>query len=101
MKSMTKRPRCAWCKKAFTPPKRGRPPRYCSPYHRQRAYELRRAEKAMRVPQLLLGKDIDDFRTKAGIEHAVLDILHRHGIVSAPPKRRSPRLRLVKDEQDS
>jgi hypothetical protein len=55
----------------------------------------------MRVPQLLLGKDIDDFRTKAGIEYAVLDILRRHGIVSAPPKRRSPRLRLVKDEQDS
>ena len=55
----------------------------------------------MRVPQLLLGKDIDDFRTKAGIERAVLDILRRHDIVSAPPKRRSPRLRLVKDEQDS
>jgi hypothetical protein len=92
--------RCAWCRKAFTPPKRGRPPRYCSPYHRQRAYELRRAEKVLRLPKLLLGQDFDDFRTKAGIERAVLDILRQHGILPAAPKRPPP-LRIIKEERDT
>ena len=94
---MTKRPRCAWCKKAFTPPKQGRPPRYCSAAHRQRAYELRRA-RAM-LPQLLLGRDIDDIRTKGGIKRAVIEVLRELGFLPALPKRPPP-LRIVKDKHE-
>ncbi len=52
------------------------------------------------VPRLLLGRDIDAFRTKAGIERAVLDILRTHGVIPQAPVRR-PRLKLVKRSSDS
>jgi hypothetical protein len=94
---MTKRPRCAWCKKAFTPPKQGRPPRFCSAAHRQRAYELRRA-RAM-LPQLLLDRDIDGIRGKDGIKRAVVAILRELGFLPALPKRLPP-LRIVRDPAD-
>src|SRR5882757_3701348 len=97
MKSMTKRPRCAYCKKAFKPPKRGRPPRYCSASHRQRAYEVRRAQAEINIPSLLMGGDIDDLRTKAGIQRAVVDVLRKWGVLPpAPPPIN--RLRVVKPE---
>ena len=89
-----KKPRCAHCKKAFTPPKRGRPPRYCSASHRQRAYELRRAQAEISMPSLLLGRDADAMRTKAGIERAVVDVLRKFGILEPAPKRPPP-LRIV------
>jgi hypothetical protein len=94
--TMIKRPRCVYCRKAFTPPhKRGRPRLYCSASHRQRAYEVGRAAEVL--PSLLLGRDIDDMRTKAGIERAVIDVLRRLGMLpSAPPK--APPLRLVNTE---
>jgi hypothetical protein len=38
--------KCQWCREWFTPARRGRPARYCSPSCRQRAYERRRLEKA-------------------------------------------------------
>jgi hypothetical protein len=61
--------------------RRGRPQIYCSASHRQRAYELRRArtQLAARVPSLLLGRDVDTMRTKAGIERAVVDVLRKLG----------------------
>jgi hypothetical protein len=92
---MAKRPRCAYCKKPFTPPKRGRRPLYCCAAHRQRAYV--RGLRAEQMPGLLLGKDIDDLRTKAGIERAVLDVLRRVGVLPAAPAK-APPLRLVKDD---
>ncbi|MEV6533697.1 hypothetical protein AB0M86_29565 [Streptomyces sp. NPDC051639] len=36
---------CAWCGKAVAYSGRGRPPRYCSPVHRRRAWEVRTAEE--------------------------------------------------------
>jgi hypothetical protein len=93
---MTRRPRCAYCKKAFTPPKRGRRPLYCCAAHRQRAYVL--GLRAEQMPRLLLGKDIDDLRTKAGIERVVLDVLRRVGLLPAAPAKVSP-LRLVKGDE--
>ena len=95
---MARRPRCAYCKRAFTPPnKRGRLPKYCCAAHRQRAYVM--GLRAEHIPRLLLGKDIDDFRTKAGIERAVLDVLRRYAMLPpAPPKARP--LRLVKSDDE-
>ena len=96
---MPKRPRCAYCKKAFTPrKKRGRPPRYCSASHRQMAYAMRRAEEMLNVPSLLLGRDIEDMRTKAGIERAVLNVLRRFGVLPPEPPK-APPLKLVKSER--
>jgi len=91
---MAKRPRCQYCKKAFTPPRRGRPPAYCCDSHRQLAYQRRRARGDM--PSLLLGRDIEDIRTKAGVERAVVDVLRRYGILPPAPKP-APRLKIVKD----
>jgi hypothetical protein len=97
---MTKKPRCAYCKKAFKLSKRGRPPRYCSASHRQRAYELRRARASIDIPSLLLGRDIDDIRTRAGIERTVIDVLRKVGVLPSaptPPKR----LRIVRPDDES
>jgi hypothetical protein len=93
-----KRARCAFCKKAFKPPARGRPTRYCSASHRQRAYELRRIRAAAETmtPSLLLGRDIDAMRTKAGIERAVVDVLRRLGFLPPEPKG-APKLHVAKD----
>ena len=44
-KTVTKsrnRKRCRWCREFFKPAGRGRPPIYCSPSCRQRAYEARK-----------------------------------------------------------
>jgi hypothetical protein len=48
------------------------------------------------VPRLALGKDIDDIRTKTGIERVVLDVLRRVGLQGAVPAR--PRLTLMPTE---
>jgi hypothetical protein len=75
---------------------RGRPQFYCSRAHRQRAYETRRALGS--VPSLLLGRDIDAMRTKAGIERAVVDVLRKLGLLHEAPKPK-PRLRVVEAEE--
>ena len=95
---MAKKPRCGYCKKAFRPPKRGRPPRYCSASHRQRAYEFRRAQAGINIPSLLLGRDIDDMRTKAGVERAVVDVLRKLGLLPPVPPP-TKRLRIVEPER--
>jgi hypothetical protein len=46
------------------------------------------------MPRLLLGKDLDEHRTKVGIERAVLDVLRRFGILPPEPPKPPP-LRLV------
>jgi hypothetical protein len=89
---MAKRPRCAYCKKAFDPPKRGRPPKYCCAAHRQRAYVI--GLRYEQMPRLLLGADLDEYRTIKGIERAVLDVLRRFRILPPEPPKPPP-LRLV------
>ncbi|HWE69600.1 MAG TPA: hypothetical protein VG205_04510 [Acidimicrobiales bacterium] len=43
--------RCGWCGRPLTKrPGAGRPRRFCSPSHRQRAYEARRRADAMHLP---------------------------------------------------
>jgi hypothetical protein len=49
------------------------------------------------LPQLLLGRDIDDIRTKGGVKRAVVEVLRELGFLPALPKRLPP-LRIVKDK---
>jgi hypothetical protein len=91
--SSKKKLKCAFCGKRFPASARGRMPKFCCRSHRQRAYELRRA--AERVPTLLLGRDLDEHRTRAGIERAVVSTLRRFGFLPPAPKG-APPVRLVK-----
>ena len=95
---MTKKRTCRWCKRKFKAEQRGRPRLYCSRSCRQRAYESRSAER--RLPEILLGSDIDDIRTKAGIERAVVRVLRELRFL---PEAQGPlsQLHLVKDDEDS
>lgn len=52
--------RCGWCRRPLEERRgAGRPPKFCSPSHRQRAYEARRRANALRVPdgQLIVAED--------------------------------------------
>ena len=89
--------KCAWCKNRFAPPSKGRRPIYCSHSCRQRAYEVRRAQQI--VPELLLGQDMEDIRTKAGVERAVVDVLRKHGFLPPSPKTKT-RLRVVRKKDE-
>jgi hypothetical protein len=57
------------------------------------AYARRRSHR--NVPVLLWRSDHEAFRTKAGIERAVIEVLRRFGLLPPEPKRPPP-LRLVK-----
>ena len=59
---------------------------------------MRRAQQ--RVPELLLGQDIEGIRTKDGVERAVVDVLRRLGLLPSVPKTKS-RLRVVKEEDEA
>jgi hypothetical protein len=44
-------PRCGWCHRLLAqPPGAGRPRRFCSQSHRQRAYEARRRADSLEIP---------------------------------------------------
>jgi hypothetical protein len=90
LRTMAKRPRCAYSKKAFTPAKHGLQ-RYCCQAHRQRAYV--RGRRAEGLPSLLLGRDIDDRRWRAEVERIVMDVLRRLDVL--------PQLRIVKSDEDN
>jgi len=77
-------------------PSGGRPPRYCSA-SRQRTYELRRAQAEITIP--LLERDIDDMRTKAGIERAVIIVLRKCGVPPRAPPPPTKRLRIIEPER--
>ena len=61
------------------------------------AWQKRQQHRLKNLPSLLLGKDIDDFRTQAGINRAVLNALRRFGFVPPEPEK-TPRLRLVETD---
>jgi hypothetical protein len=82
--------RCPWQRRLRD---RAYPPRRW-----ERAYEFRRAEAGINTPLLLMGRDIDDMRTKAGVERAVVDVLRKLGMLApAPPPTK--RLRIVEPER--
>jgi hypothetical protein len=95
---MARRPRCAYCKKAFTPKKRGRPPKYCCAAHRQAQYVMWPPEQARRMA-LLGTRDLEYFRTREGIKRAVISVLREIGILPPEPKQNKPTpFRLVKGD---
>jgi hypothetical protein len=100
---MAKKPRCAYCKKPFKPPHRGRPPRYCSASHRQQAYIRRRmnayAERSHSIPMRLLANDIYAMQTKAGFERAVVEVLRKLALLPSAPKP-PQRLSLVNNDDE-
>lgn len=50
---------------------------------------------------LLLGRDLEEYRTRAGIEQAVLGALRKFGMLPPAPKQAPAiSLRLVKDEAE-
>ncbi len=100
-KSLTKSPRrtrkCPSCRKRLKLSARGRPKLYCSASCRQRAYERRKAERL--TPRLLLERDVDQIRSKAGIQRVVLETLREIGLLPKAPvsPAASRLLRLVWD----
>ncbi len=80
--------RCLFCKKRFTLRSRGRIPRYCSPAHRQRAYELR---KWRRPTLVALADDLRQIREKDRIRAAVREFFAEAGIILPPPPVREPK----------
>ncbi|MFE2823472.1 hypothetical protein [Streptomyces sp. NPDC059271] len=53
---------CAWCGEPVAYTGRGRPPRYCSPSHRRRAWEMRTAEERAGRPVSEGGRTTDPVR---------------------------------------
>jgi hypothetical protein len=95
---MAKRPRCAYCRKAFTPAKHGLQ-KYCCKAHRQRAYVTGRRGEGL--PSLLLGRDIDNTRLRAEVERIVMDLLRRHdNLLIEAAKKPRPHLRIVRNDED-
>ncbi|MER6443445.1 hypothetical protein ABT275_45360 [Streptomyces sp. NPDC001185] len=53
---------CAWCGEPVAYSGRGRPPRFCSPVHRRRAWEVRSAEERAGRPVSEGGRSTDPVR---------------------------------------
>lgn len=57
---------CEWCGVRFTRPHdKGPAPRYCSPGHRQRAYEARRVARLVAIGLRRLDRAIADAKERA------------------------------------
>jgi len=101
MKIVTK---CGWCRKQFTPKRRGRPRVYCSASCRQRAYERRclQSELGRNLPIRILRDDLIEVKTRAGLHSAVISILREVGLLprgtGGPEKK--PSLHIVKNDDE-
>ena len=110
MKSLTKNShrthrtrKCPSCRKRLKLSTRGRPKLYCSASCRQRAYEHRKSERL--TPTLLLERDFDQIRSKAGIQRVVMETLREVGLLpkapASPAASRLPDLVWVTDDENS
>jgi hypothetical protein len=77
---MTKKLTCQHCGCRFNPPARGRKPRYCSPSHRQLAYEKRKAEVHGHAKKLLK-YDLSTIQGEDLARRFVLGILKEVGLL--------------------
>jgi hypothetical protein len=99
LKKLNKRARhCAYCRRRFTRPARGRPAIYCSPSCRQRAYEQRCS--ARQGPVRLVGADIAAAHNRNEVKRAVAEILREGGLFLRPTPVRRPQLHLVTNDKD-
>jgi len=80
--------RCGWCHRPLAVrPGAGRPRLFCSPSHRQRAYEARRREEELHVPAdqcIVSGADLDRlrdrlYRLEAAVEDVTADLASADG----------------------
>ncbi|MFG2437961.1 hypothetical protein [Streptomyces sp. NPDC048508] len=77
---------CAWCGEPVAYTGRGRPPRYCSPVHRRRAWEVRSAEKRAGRPVSEGGRSTEPVREIVQRTETVVrtQVLQDVGRASAP-----------------
>ncbi len=81
-KRLAKLRTCKSCRNRFRPKGVGRPPSFCSPSCRQRAYEARR--RRANAPGAALRADITEaMRLQRSVDVAVIDALRRFGLT--PP----------------
>ncbi len=82
------RRRCGWCHRPLEErPGPGRPPRFCRPSHRQRAYEARRRADSLQVPagQVVIAETdlrlLHDrlYRLEAAVEDVASDLAGKAG----------------------
>lgn len=81
-------PRCSWCRRPLAVrPGAGRPRLFCSPSHRQRAYEARRRADELHVPAdqcIVSSADLDRlhdrlYRLEAAVEDVTSDLAGADG----------------------
>ncbi|MGW1534436.1 hypothetical protein [Streptomyces aureus] len=85
---------CAWCGEPVAYSGRGRPPRYCSPVHRRRAWEVRTAEARAGRPVSEGGRTSDPVReivqrTEPVVRARVLEDADRTSLAPRPALRLS------------
>jgi DNA-directed RNA polymerase subunit RPC12/RpoP len=84
-------PKCTYCGQKIAYKGNGRPPRYCSASHRQRAYELRKL-KVVQTPLAALMEDIARAKLRDIVRLTVNEAMRLNGIAPAPaPKREKPK----------
>jgi len=83
--------RCPVCKERFKLRPRGRPPVFCSPTCRQRAYERRKWQRPHPID--LLARDINTVQVKDLVRRIVREVLTEAGIDLPPPPPKKPKRR--------
>ena len=92
------RRKCKNCGSGLEQPEIGRKRLFCSASCRQQAYADRKATSG--IPARLLSSDFEHWRTKAGVEKLVIEILQRHGLLARSSTPRKPHLRIVQDDSE-
>jgi len=80
--------KCLFCGVAITWAGKGRKPSYCSPSHRQRAYEARKMKRLTSNPAFVLKRDLAEvgkMLDEGKIRQVMLDVLQEMGLI---PKMR-------------
>ncbi|GAA3141399.1 hypothetical protein GCM10017687_67630 [Streptomyces echinatus] len=78
---------CEWCGEPVAQSGRGRPPRYCSPVHRRRAWELRTAESRADRPVSQGGRTREPVREVVQRTETVVRTLPYPDAAAAPERR--------------
>ncbi|MFF3166791.1 hypothetical protein [Streptomyces sp. NPDC003273] len=82
---------CAWCGDPVAYSGRGRPPRYCSPVHRRRAWEVRTAQARAERPASEGGKSREPVREVIERTETVVRTVVRPATAPSPAQLRPAR----------